>query len=439
MKSEEKKGTRGKLRSPFFTLLFSLFSFRSPFCIIHFSLFIFLFFHFSLFSVGAQTVPEGGIPVAVMEFAGDEAALNNRSREVAIGEVDKQENFVSRPLNVSGPQPDLPPDQSLVGDLPYALTGEYYYDTEDMQHCQLWLWNSRTGALVYTDELVAEEIEEAVGYLPALVAWILSQISVRQVETVVVVPAAEEPPVEEPPPPPPVVVEEEPPPFPRLYLGARAGVGLDFQGVRPYGDYSGGMGQSFGIEGALTVEFRPWRFVSFQAEGIFALESFGAYHLASDADTYRNDRYRGIYLLLPLLVKVPFELGDVRVSTLAGVYYVVPLGKTLGGVSYRDAVLDQPVGIMAGIDLGYVPAGGKFGEVYGSLRYGIDLGLLAVEQTGLYYTRSRVILSVGWKMEIMQKVKRVKKEKSEEGRVKSEESVESVESAESVESEESVE
>jgi hypothetical protein len=384
MKGEEIKVTRGKIGSPFF---------------------IFLFLYFSLLCVpfvGGQTVPEGGVPVAVMNFSGDETALSTRSRAVTIGELEKMANFAPWPLNAAGPQPDLPPDSMLLGGLPYALTGEYYYDTEDMQHFQLWLWNSGTGALVYTDELVAEDIDEAVGYLPALVAWVFSQIPLMAVERSASVPAVKEeaPAGEE-------TVEEAPgkPPFPRLYLGLRAGEGLDFQSVRPYGDYGGGMGQSFGGELALTVEFRPWRFVSFQAEGILATEAFGAYRLDSDADRYTNDHYRGSYLLFPLLVKAPFDLRNWRLSPLAGVYFVVPLGKNLGGASYKDTVDDLPLGLMAGLDVGYALFGGRFGEIYGSLRYGLDLGLTAVEQTGLYYTRNRLILSVGWKIEMIKREK----------------------------------
>jgi hypothetical protein len=149
------------------------------------------------------------------------------------------------------------------------------------------------------------------------------------------------------------------------------------------------------------------RFVSFHAEGIFVLEALGAYRLDGEADSYTNDRYRGMSLLFPLLVKVPLDLGYLRVSPLAGAYYIVPLGKTLGGATYRDTV-DLPLGIMAGLDLGYALRGGRFGEVYGSLRYGLDLGLTGVEETNLYYTRNRLILSVGWKIGIMKRENRKK-------------------------------
>jgi hypothetical protein len=408
---------RGKIRAPFF-----------PF-------FILLFLHFSLFSLSflaAQTTPAAdtagaNIPVAVMNFQGDDAALSSRSREVTIGEVEKLADFTPRPLNTAGPQPDMPPDPGLLGGLPYVLTGEYYFDTEDMQHFQLWLWNSTSGALVYTDELVAEDIEEAVGYLPPLVAWVFSKIPIQRQETAVIVPVERETAGEE------VGAGEyaavgqeaegesgtgEKKPFPRLYLGLRAGGGLDFQSVRPYEAYGGGSGQSFGVEGGLTVEFRPWRFVSFQAEGIFVLEAVGVYRLDDEADSYTNDRYRGMYLLFPLLVKVPLDLGSFRVSPLAGAYYILPLGKSLGGATYRDTV-NLPLGLMAGLDLGYPLGGGKFGEVYGSLRYGLDLGLTGVEETGLYYTRNRLIVSAGWKIEIMKRENR--KEQVEKRRGKREE------------------
>ena len=73
-------------------------------------------------------------------------------------------------------RPDEPQDPMYLGDMPFVLTGEYYFDTEDLEHFQLWLWNSNDGSLIYTDELVAEGVDEAEGYLPALVSWVFSKI-----------------------------------------------------------------------------------------------------------------------------------------------------------------------------------------------------------------------------------------------------------------------
>ena len=357
----------------------------------------FVVFCLILLGAGAQTAE---VPVAVMPFVGDDAALSGRVRDASIREVGNQEGFTSLPLAADTPAAgDEPPDPSLLGGMPYVLTGEYYFDDEGMQHCQLWLWISDSGALVLTDELVAEDVEEAEGYLPALVRWIFSQL-------------AEDGPEEEAAEAEEATETEEGEQLPaggpgaftaRLYLGLRGGAALGFQMVRSFGEYEGGTGQSFGGEAAVTVEYRPWRYVGFQAEGIFVLDSFGVYRLHEGVHT--KDRYWDMSMLFPLFVKVPFELEVLRPSVLVGAYYILPLRKTMGGETYRDR-LKVPLGVMVGFDLGFCldgPLG--HGELYGGLRYGIDLGLTAVEGTDLRYTRNRVVLSLGYRIWVMAKSK----------------------------------
>jgi hypothetical protein len=331
-----------------------------------------------------------------MPFLGDDAALTGRMQESSIGEVANQEGYIPRLHTATVTRVDEPPDPSLLGGMPYVLTGEYYFDDVGMQHCQLWLWISDSGALVLTDELVAEDVEEAEGYLPALVRWIFSQL-------------AEDGPEEEAAESEEATETEEGEQLPaggpgafkgRLYLGLRGGAALGFQMVRSFGEYEGGTGQSFGGEAAVTVEYRPWRYMGFQAEGIFVLDSFGVYRLHEGVHT--KDRYWDMSMLFPLFVKVPFDLEVLRPSVLVGAYYILPLRKTMGGETYRDR-LKVPLGVMAGFDLGFRldgPWGGLLGhgEFYGGLRYGIDLGLTAVEGTDLRYTRNRVVLSLGYRI-----------------------------------------
>jgi hypothetical protein len=190
----------------------------------------------------------------------------------------------------------------------------------------------------------------------------------------------------------------EKPLFLPLYLGLRAGGGLNFQSIQPAGNYEAGMDQSFGGEVALTVEYRPWQFISFLAEGIFALEAFTPYRLGTSLHT--SDHYRSISLLFPLLAKVSLSLDGFQLSPLTGLYFILPLRTTMGGSSYREN-LDLPLGVMLGLDLDYTLGNGRLGELYGSLRYGIDLGLATVEQTGLRYTRNRLVFSAGWRFMIL--------------------------------------
>jgi hypothetical protein len=363
-------------------------------------------------SAAAQTIPVMDVSVAVMPFTGDEPALNSRIRDVTLSEVENLEGFTPRPLDAALPQSDAPPDADLLEGIPYALTGEYYFDDEDMQHFQVWLWNGASGALIFTDELVAAEVEEAEEYLPPLVKWVFS----KAMEDAAEESGAEEIRIEE------IGMEatgEEIGPAIRemadtevresgpgeksrfqLYLGLRGGASLDFQIVRPVGNYEVSIDQSFGGEGALTVEFRPWRYVGFQAEGIFVLESFAPYRVQGAEGLHISDRYQSMYLFFPLLVKIPLSLDSFRLAPLIGPYYILSLGKTMNGSSYQDK-LGLPLGVMVGFDLGYALGGGRFGELYGSLRYGTDLDLTTVEETGLRYTRGRLAFSLGYRFMLL--------------------------------------
>jgi hypothetical protein len=345
----------------------------------------------------AAETPAAETPVAVVSFAGDDVTLSGRVRTFTITQMENQERFIPRPLNVAPNRPDESPDPGLLEGAPYVLTGEYYFDDEDMHHCQLWLWNSDDGSLVYTDELVAENVEEAEGYLPHLVAWVLSKVP-ETGETEETVETVEEKPAGAPEASGTVVKWE----FPRLLLGLRGGAALDFQSTRVAGDYDGERSQGFGGEAALTVEFRPGRYLSFQAEGIFAMEIFTTYRVDTTKGLHTGDRYRGMYLMFPLLFKVAFGGSGLRPAVLGGAYYILPLRKTLDGAVYRDTV-DLPLGVTAGFEVGYPLGGGRFGEIYGSLRAGYDLGLIGVEETGLRYTRGRVVFSAGWRFNVLKR------------------------------------
>jgi hypothetical protein len=352
-------------------------------------------FFFAVQFLGAQAA----IPVAVMPFAGDDPAINSRVWSAAFAEVESLGGFAPQPVEGASPLADEPPDSGAVAGTDYVLTGEYYFDDEDMQHFQMWLWNSGDGALVYTDELMGESEEEAGEYLPTLVAWVFSKVAAAGD------PAEEtwdewDEPADEP--------AEGPAggsgagPFPRLYLGARGGAALDFQAARASGDYDRGMGRSASGEWAVTAEYQPWRFLSFQAEGVFILESLNLYTMQGQDGLYTEELYRGKYLMFPVLVKVPLALNGFRLSPLAGAYYALPLGISMGGASYGVKAA-MPLGVTAGFDLGWPLGGGKYGEVYGSVRYNADLGLYKVEATGLQYTRSRAGISLGWRYGLLKK------------------------------------
>ncbi|MDR2364163.1 MAG: hypothetical protein LBD65_07085 [Spirochaetaceae bacterium] len=349
-------------------------------------------------------------PVAMMAFLGDDLAQSEQLRSVVVREVEGLAEYT--PQHVSSDtfpetlefRPDEPPDPKYLGEIPYVLTGEYYFDTEDLGHFQLWLWNSADGSLVYTDELVAENIEEAESYLPALVSWVFSRI---------------------PPPPPPVqvvvdvrgMVEEvmagrgredgketgEPASFPRLYLGMRAGGAANAYYSRTTERYDAGMSQGFGGEVAFMVEYRPWRYLSFLGEAAFSLDAFKVFRInqVGNQDIHTTSQYTSLSVFFPLLIKTPIEVGLFSISLLAGAYYIVPLGQIVNeGASYPYRI-DLPLGLMVGMDMGHALGPG---DLFVSLRYGRDLGITMVH-SGLQYTPNRVILSVGYRFGFLKEKK----------------------------------
>jgi hypothetical protein len=338
-------------------------------------------------------------PVAMMAFLGDDLAQSDQLRGVVVREVEGLAEYT--PLHISSDtypeilnfRPDEPPDPKYLGEAPYVLTGEYYFDTEDLGHFQLWLWNSADGSLVYTDELVAENIEEAESYLPALVSWVFSRI---------------------PPPPAPVqlvvdlrgMVEEvmtergreevgEPASFSRFYLGLRTGGAASAYYSRTTERYDAGMSQGFGVELAFMAEYRPCRYLSFLGEAVFSLDAFKVFRVnqVGNQDIHTTSQYTALSAFFPLLIKAPFEVASFSISLLAGVYFILPLGQIVderGSYPYR---VDLPLGFMVGMEMGHTLGPG---DLFVSLRYSRDLGMTMVD-SGLQYTPNRVVFSIGYR------------------------------------------
>ncbi|MDR3174265.1 MAG: PorT family protein, partial [Treponema sp.] len=341
--------------------------------------------------------------MAVMAFLGDDLSVSSQLRGVVIQEVEGLEGYTPRQISsdefpeILEFRPDEPPDPKYPGSMPYVLTGEFYFDTEDLQHFQLWLWNSANGSLVYTDELVAEDTEEAESYLPALVAWVFSQIP-KPVEVVVDIQGMLEEAMAEK-----NQGDGEIETFPHLYLGGRLGGAASAYYIRTTGNYDAGMTQGFGVEAAFMAEYRPWRFLSVQAEAAFALDSFKAFKVERRGleEIHTTTQYTSFSILFPLLVKFSIDSGPFNVSIAAGPYLVLPLGQAVTEGSSYAYRLDLPLGLMAGMELGHALGPG---ELILSLRYGRDFGITMVG-SGLQYTPTRVVLSAGYRFGFLKKKK----------------------------------
>jgi hypothetical protein len=356
-----------------------------------------------------------------MTFVGDDLSIGAEFQESVIGEVNGLGGYVTQQVSASQvPEslnfpPDQPPEPVYLGNSRHVLTGEYYVDVDDMQHFQLWLWNSDSGSLVYTDEMVFEDMEEADAYLPPMVSWIFSHIPVEQQVTVQATEQATEQVTE---------VEENAEPETlsaeetdtgnggegengtykrRFFLGLRGAGFLSSSMPQTSGAYEGGISQGFTGEMALMMEFRAFRFLSLQAEGVFVYDTFKAAKKTQKGQELvrSTDIFRAFSLMFPLLVKVPLQVGPVTLSPFMGAYYTMPLGKmtivpdssdeTTAAYSYR---VDPPFGVSLGIDVGFPLLSGEF---FAGLRFDRNLGMTIVgDRNRMQYSRNRIGLSLGY-------------------------------------------
>jgi hypothetical protein len=340
-----------------------------------------------------------------MTFLGDDLAISARFQDKVIDEIAAVGGYNTHRVDAGefpeslSLSPDYPPDAAFLGDARYSMTGEYYVDMDDLQHFQLWLW-TRNGALIYTDEMVFEDMEEAESYLPPMISWILSHIA-EEFVTVTEVLLGNQEDAEG------AGAEETASGRKRLFVGE---LNLGFRGGGAYNSYGSqisangyeaGESQGFSGEGAVTLEFRIFRFLSIRAEAVFTHDTFKAVKMTPRPGQYvrSTDHYKAMSLMFPFLVKMPIEIGEFTVSPFGGGYFVMPVGKmTLifddsgrAGASYPYAV-SPPFGFILGVEGAYNLGPGA---IFADLRFGRDIGTTMIQQ-GIQYSRSRLSLSLGY-------------------------------------------
>jgi hypothetical protein len=381
------------------------------------------------FGGNAQTSSaNGGVAVAIMPFMGvDDAELILQLHDTVVSQVEALDNYLILQVSAAEhPQiltlsPDSPPESEYLGSSRYVLTGEFYLDTDDLQHFQLWLWNSASGRLVYTDEMVTENYEEAEAYLPPLVNWIFSQVPQDDAP---VLAASQSEIIPNPDLIPQTEIgseveavsdeateigsgleavsdkTEESGPFfmGRLYLGLRGGPSFNSYSVFQTSEgYKSGMVQSFSYEAAILADFRIFRFLSVQGEAIFTMDVFATTRTTQNSSFV--DKATSLSLLFPLMIKAPLELGPFTLALHSGIYFALPLGKTalksdIGPGDYTVKI-KPPVGFMIGTDLSFPVGSGMF---LLDMRYGRDFGISTVQNDSrLSYTRDRISVSLGYK------------------------------------------
>jgi hypothetical protein len=352
-----------------------------------------------------------------MPFIGEDVIFSAEFQNVVMEQLPALNpiSFTPRPVT-AGELPESfslssgePPDPSYLGDSPYVLTGEYYDDEEGERHFQIWLWDSAEGFLIYTDELVAEDMEEARNYLPAMVEWVFSQISPVEAEEEEPAPetAMEEEggPEEEAPAGNEEITAGPPPDDPlnrRLYLGFRAGISLGVYAISGSGDYNSTT-QDFTYQAALFAAFRPLSWLSFQAEAVFTLDTLTLRSAKIVNNNYLrySDRIQSLFLMFPLAVKFPLQYDFMLLSPYGGAYFILPLGDMAWetnnpndeGGSYAYEV-SPPLGVLGGIEVGFRLGPGL---IFADLRYSIDLGTTTeTDRNILAYSRSQFSLSLGY-------------------------------------------
>jgi hypothetical protein len=370
-------------------------------------------FLFLLPFLGAAQTSDTPSPVALMTIVGDDLSIGAEFQSQVIGEVQGLGGYAVQrvtaeqvPESLNFP-PDQPPEPVYLGNSRHVLTGEYYIDIDDLQHFQLWLWNSATGSLVYTDEMVFEDMGEAEGYLPPMVSWIFSHVPVEQRVTVGEAnsTAGPSPDGESGASGEGEGVGDTTSSYRRLYLGLRGGGFLNTSMPQASGDYEAGVSQGFSGEGAVLAEFRMFRFFSLQAEAVFIYDTFKAAKKTQKGQELvrSTDTFRSLSLMFPLLIKIPLELGSVTLSPFAGAYYIMPLGKMnivpgdsdeqAGSYSYRIA---PAFGLSLGLDAGFPLGPGAF---FAGLRFDRNLGITTVESgNGMHYSRNRIGFSLGYEL-----------------------------------------
>jgi hypothetical protein len=381
----------------------------------------FLFMTSSWAQTQSTPVSRGG-EVAIMPFAIlDDSANTIPLYYKMIAEVDNLGVFFTRRISPAeypelvALSPDMPPEMRYLNNSPYALTGEFYMDTDDYQHLQIWLWNS-FGSLLYTDEMVSESYEESIEYMPLLVRWIFSHVPadnfipatdrtartrtspvVATNNTVVI--AAENTPtyvVENKV----ITGEERRLPMERFYLGLRGGASFNTYTIpQAVWRYESGRNRRVSYEAALFAEFKAFRFLSFQAEVVFAQDFFTAKEIIPSAAS-QVDTFRAMSLSFPLLIKVPISFKFFDISPYAGAYFTLPLGKVDekadGSVSSSSAyTVKPPVGFSLGVDMGYLLGPGR---LLLDLRYNRNIGITRIQRTGgLQYMKDAIGLTLGYK------------------------------------------
>jgi hypothetical protein len=334
----------------------------------------------------AQGINYGGKDiVAVLPLAGEETQMIRRFYEGTLEAVAALEKYIPRQVSVSAVRSaeieiptDMPPIQGLTAGARYALTGGVYSGSGAGEYyLQLWLWDMSNSTMIYTDDLVYDDIEQALESLPGLVEWLFSHIH----EVIIETPQAD--------------TWQDP----LFMLGLRMGFAQRWY-TQP-GEISAGA-SALNLEGGVSGALRLTSLFSFQLELLLTKDTVvyrGLNQGGGGEYVMANKKYTNLSLMIPLLLKMNFRAGEVRFSPLAGFYAVAPLGHT--HYSYSAGESDSyswsysvPFGFTLGLE-GAVQSGP--GRVFAGLRYVADFGKADIrDDQDTRYQRTMFSLYAGY-------------------------------------------
>jgi hypothetical protein len=307
---------------------------------------------------------QGKAIAAVLPLAGEETEMIRRFHSGIMESITALEKYSPReaytPPGMRIPT-DMPPITSLVSGARYALTGGVYPgDLTGEYYLQLWLWDMAGATMIYTDDLVYGDIDEALESLPGLVEWLFSHIRERTIET-----------------PGPEVW-----PDPLFTLGVRAGLSPRWY-VRPNETAPGA--SALNLEGGVSGALRLSPLFSLQLEILLTGDTLVYRGLGGvGKDFMENEKISSLTMTIPLLARANFRLGRFRLSPLAGFYATIPLGNAAYQYHYDSGDGDTsypwsyspPLGFTVGLE-GAVRYGP--GRIFAGLRYGVDFGTVSID------------------------------------------------------------
>jgi hypothetical protein len=327
---------------------------------------------------------DGRAIVALLPFIGDEkdATAFNDGVAGAVAGFPKYSprRITVATVNAAGVRipTDMPPVRELTFGARYALTGGVYpgnYDDE--YYLQLWLWDMEGSTMIYTDDLVYQDINIGLESLPGLVEWLFSHIVEK-------------------------TVESEPVPEKNwddkiITVGVRSGISQHWYSA-PKEDTPGAY--SLNYEGGLFAAGRLNSLLSLQGEINFSIDDVVYRGIDEDYIPYIDTKkYSSYSLTFPLLFKLNFRPGNFRLAPFGGLYVFLPLDET----SYRESSsgengsyswsADMPLGFTAGLETAIKLGPGM---LLADIRYSGDFDTISIHDTDTSYKRGMVSITLGY-------------------------------------------